>query len=496
MENAVVYARYSSHSQTEQSIEGQISAARKFASEKNYKIIHEYVDRAKTGTNDNREEFQKMLKDSAKRKFTVIIVWKVDRFGRNREEITFNKYKVKKNGVRVEYIAENITPGPEGVILESVLEGMAEYYSLQLSQNVSRGYVESAKKRHVIGMPPLGYVKGDDKKYKIVPEEAEIVRLIYQLYLEGNSQADIIRILNSRHIKNKRGSEFKTHNLNTILNDDRYIGNYRFKGEILEENCIPEIISRDVFYEAKKASKKHLNMNANNWNYSEYKLSDKLFCGKCHSKMKGSSGYGKMGTKYMYYVCPNCGKTRIRADKLDEKVLTYVYSVLDNSEILEEIADKVYRYHFENDETKAEIARIDGLLADNERRTTNILKSIESGLDYKLCKGRLSELEAEKDELIRLKADIELKNPVEVTKDLIYFFLLKFRDNKKDSVIIESLVDKIVISGSEAEISLSLVDTGSKATCSTAFDQMGTWEYQANFLYRVYYGGVTFKMIF
>ena len=144
-EKAVVYARYSSHKQGEQSIEGQLTAARTYASARGYKIIHEYIDRAVTGRNDNRDEFQRMLSDCSKHQFTVIILWKVDRFGRNRQEITFNKYRAKKQGVRVEYTAETVPDSPEGVILESVLEGMAEYYSLQLSQNIRRGTRESAK---------------------------------------------------------------------------------------------------------------------------------------------------------------------------------------------------------------------------------------------------------------------------------------------------------------------------------------------------------------
>lgn len=145
-ENAVIYARYSSHGQTEQSIEGQIAKGREFAATRGYTVVHEYVDRAMTGRNDNREQFQKMLADTAKHQFQVIIVWKVDRFGRNREEIAINKHTCKRNGVRVEYVAENLPDAPESVILESVLEGMAEYYSLQLSQNILRGQLESAKK--------------------------------------------------------------------------------------------------------------------------------------------------------------------------------------------------------------------------------------------------------------------------------------------------------------------------------------------------------------
>ena len=141
---AVVYARYSSHRQGEQSIEGQLAAARDYATANGLTIIREYVDRAATGRNDNRTAFQEMLKDTSKNQFGTIILWKIDRFGRNREEIAFNKYRCKKNGVKVVYVAESIPDSPEGVILESVLEGMAEYYSLQLSQNILRGQRKQA----------------------------------------------------------------------------------------------------------------------------------------------------------------------------------------------------------------------------------------------------------------------------------------------------------------------------------------------------------------
>ena len=165
---AVVYARYSSAGQKEQSIDGQLAAAYKYAEAKGYQIVHEYIDRAMTGRNDDRDDFQRMLSDTGKHQFSVIIVWKVDRFGRNREEITFNKYRCKKNGVRVEYVAENMPEGPESVILEAVLEGMAEYYSLQLSQNVKRGLLENAKHHKAVsGTPPLGYKLTEDKHFEV-----------------------------------------------------------------------------------------------------------------------------------------------------------------------------------------------------------------------------------------------------------------------------------------------------------------------------------------
>ena len=180
---AVVYARYSSHRQGEQSIEGQLAEAYKYAEAHGMKIIHEYVDRAMTGRNDNRDQFQEMLKDTAKKQFDAVILWKIDRFGRNREEIAFNKYRCKKNGVKVVYVAESIPDSPEGVILESVLEGMAEYYSLQLSQNIRRGNRASAEKcQSTGGNRPLGYkTDPETKRFVIDPDTAPTVRMIFDV---------------------------------------------------------------------------------------------------------------------------------------------------------------------------------------------------------------------------------------------------------------------------------------------------------------------------
>ncbi len=191
--NAVVYARFSSHRQGEQSIEGQVAEAEHYAKNHGLTIIHTYADRAQTGRNDNREQFQLMLADAAKHKFDALIVWKTDRIGRNKEEIALNKYHLKKNGIKIYYVAESIPDTPEGIILESVIEGMAAYYSEQLSQNTKRGQRASAEKAKSIGGHcPLGYYVDSDKKFVIDPKSAPIVKLIYDLYSKGKTIAQII----------------------------------------------------------------------------------------------------------------------------------------------------------------------------------------------------------------------------------------------------------------------------------------------------------------
>lgn len=136
----VIYARYSEGGkQTEQSIEGQVRECKEYAKAQGLTIVDKYIDRHITGKTDHRPNFQRMIKDSSKHLFDAVLVWKTDRFARNRYDSAIYKNALKKNGVKVLYAKENIPDGPEGIILESMLEGMAEYYSAELSQKIKRG---------------------------------------------------------------------------------------------------------------------------------------------------------------------------------------------------------------------------------------------------------------------------------------------------------------------------------------------------------------------
>ena len=231
--NAVVYARFSSHKQGEQSIEGQVAEAERFAQSHGLTIIHTYADRAQTGRNDNREQFQLMLADATKHKFDAVIVWKTDRIGRNKEEIALNKYHLKKNGIKIYYVAEAIPDTPEGIILESVIEGMAAYYSEQLSQNTKRGQrASAAKAKSIGGHCPLGYTVDSDKKYVIDPKSAPIVKLIYDLYSKGKTIAQIINILNEQGHRTSTNKPFTHNSLRTVLKNEKYIGIYTYIDEI------------------------------------------------------------------------------------------------------------------------------------------------------------------------------------------------------------------------------------------------------------------------
>ena len=474
--NAVIYARYSSHNQTEQSIEGQISAGRAYAKSKGYTVVHEYCDRAKTGTNDNREEFQQMLKDTAKKQFEVIIVWKVDRFGRNREEITFNKYRAKKNGVKVEYVAENISEGPEGVILESVLEGMAEYYSKQLSQNVKRGLLESAKKHKVIGGHMLfGYRISADNTYELDPETAPVAKQVFELYADGLSMTEL-----AEHFSTQ-GYKFTRNSFPRMLSNEKYKGVYTYKDVIRDVDGMPRIVSDELFNRCQERLKTNKRRPHKDWDYADYILTDKLFCGKCGAPMVGKSGYGRHGGKYNYYVCSSqikhaCDKKPVPRDLIEDAVLSRTMELLQDDTVFNLIVDATWNYYQETNNEKKEIERIRKKISDAELAIQNLIKSVEQGMPYDLVKSRITELNEEKVLLAATLANKMVSSQMELTRDHIVFFLEQFRNlNYKDrncqkkliAVFVNSIYlydDKLIIgynySDQKEHVSLKIADDG------------------------------------
>lgn len=147
-QNVAIYLRYSSTGQSDQSIEGQLRDCRTFCKANHYRIVAIYVDRATTARKDveKRVHLMEMISDSAKQNWEYVIVWKLDRFARNRNDSAIMKMRLRKNGVKVLSATEHLTDSPESIILESVLEGMAEFFSAELSQKVTRGMRESALK--------------------------------------------------------------------------------------------------------------------------------------------------------------------------------------------------------------------------------------------------------------------------------------------------------------------------------------------------------------
>lgn len=185
LQTGVIYARYSSDKQRDESIEGQIRECTEYAQREGILITKIYTDRALSARTDNRPEFLQMIRDSSNQTFNYVIVYQLDRFSRSREDSAKYKGILRRNGVRVLSAKEHITNEPAGIILESMLEGMAEYYSVELSQKVKRGMTENALKGKMNGSAvPLGYDLTESHHLAVNAHEAKAVRLIYSLYLK------------------------------------------------------------------------------------------------------------------------------------------------------------------------------------------------------------------------------------------------------------------------------------------------------------------------
>lgn len=357
--NAVIYARYSSHSQTEQSIEGQLHDGYAFAEKCGYKVVGEYIDRALTGTKDDRPEFQRMIKDAEKKQFQIVIVWKLDRFARNRYDSAIYKRTLKKFDIRVVSVMENITDSPEGIILEGLLEAMAEYYSANLAENIRRGQQESVKKGwYCGGSIPLGYRLQD---HRLVEDErtAPLVRELYQRYGSGESLASIAADFNARGFRTTRGRPFKTSTFDRIIPNATYIGQYTYAGQVVPDLAAP-LIDPETYDRAVQRRSANRRAPAANRTPVKFILQGKLFCGHCGTAMCGDYGTSKSGERHNYYSCSarkhrknDCRKKSEKKDFLEWYVCEQTVKYILNPDRMDQIAEAVADlYNSEIDDSK------------------------------------------------------------------------------------------------------------------------------------------------
>lgn len=320
--NAVIYARFSSHNQREQSIEGQLRDCHAYARRYDLNVVGEYIDRALSGLTDDRPDFQRMIADAARRQFERIIVWKLDRFTRNRYDSALYKHKLKQYGVRVVSAMENVGEGDESILLEALLEASAEYYSRDLSKKIRRGQRENAAKGRFNGGPvPYGY-QVRDGKLAADEKTAPVIRYLFEQYAAGVSMRTILEELTRRGVRGPHGRALTPSTFSRALTNTAYIGEYRYKGEVIPGLAEP-LIGRETFERAQQFVKAHARAPAAAKASVEYLLHGKVFCGPCGSPMVGECGRGRNGVVYHYYACANrkkhhaCRKANERKDFLE-----------------------------------------------------------------------------------------------------------------------------------------------------------------------------------
>lgn len=439
MKQAIIYARYSSERQTEQSIEGQLRTCYEFAEQEGITVTGEYIDRAISGTTDHRPQFQRLIADAKNLGIDYVIVYKLDRFARNRYDSAIYKAKLKQYGIRLLSAMEKITDSPEGIIMEGLLEAMNEYYSAELSQKIRRGMRENViKGKSTGGNVALGYRVGADKHFEVVEEQAAIVRKIFKMYAQGSTFAEIIADLNSSGLKTSRGNAFNKNSIGRILTNERYIGKYAVKGVDEVAEC-PRIIDDELFNTVQKkldaAQTKHRHRNSH-----EYILSGVLHCGCCGERMTGTSGTSKRGNRYYYYQCSGKCRSRVNAQNLESAVLNTIdkYLQSDKMKSVAKIAfDEYQRQILDNSELDAvqkEIKRVD-------KQLSNAVKAVLDGFQSETIKNTISELEAQKNELLVREEHLRCKAP-DLTLEM-FETAVKNLTTTPTAALIDSVISRI-----------------------------------------------------
>ena len=426
---AVIYARYSSDNQREESIEGQIRECTAYAEKNGITIVKHYIDRAISAKTDNRPEFQQMIKDSDKKLFDIVLVWKLDRFARNRYDSARYKTQLKKNGVKLMSATEIISEGPEGIILESVLEGYAEYYSADLAEKVVRGQTENILKgRCNGGRGTFGYTLDSERKFHIDPLTSPFVMESFKKYNEGSTMKEIRDWLNEKGIKNPVGGAFTYNSVEHMLKNRRYIGELKFR-DVVVPDAIPPIIPLELFEDVQEKIAKNKKAPARRKAEDDYLLTTKLFCGYCGALMFGESGTSRTGEVHRYYKCATakkhkgCKKKTVRKQWLEDLVVNQTMQLVKDDAAMESIIAKVME--LQNKEN-TNIPLYEKQLRDAESGIQNMLNAIQAGILTSSTKERLEQLEETKRELEARIAEEKLAKP-KVTEEFIRFWLLRFR---------------------------------------------------------------------
>lgn len=451
MNRCVLYMRYSSVLQNEQSIEGQERVCREYCNREGYTVVGTYIDRATSASKDieKRTNFLKMIKDAEKDMFDYIIVYKLDRFSRSRYDMATYKYRLKKYGVKLISATEPISDKPEGIILESVLEGMAEYYSAELSQKVKRGVRESAMKHlYIGGHVPTGY-KVVDRHYVIDEEKAEAIRIAFRMYADGHTITEIVNTLNDKGYTTAQGKRFGIQSFRKTFTNDIYIGTYR-RADYVATNAIEPIIDMELWNRVQIRANNTSRIGGRNKAKIPFLLSGKLFCGECGSRMYGTTSTVKEYSYTMsYYRCANhtwnmgCTAKMIRKDDLEQVILSDAKEML-TAENIELIAETAVRENMEYIKNTTRIETITNQLADVEKRTANLLKALEIDSNLEPVVARINELTAEKE---KLEAELlhEKDSVVMIDKDRLIFWLESFRNGDiSDMRFSEALITLLV----------------------------------------------------
>lgn len=457
---AALYARFSpGPNQREESITGQFREGEYLCEKNNWNILFRYADRSLTGRTDDRPQFQQMIKDAENGLFDILVCYKTERFARNRLDAAIYKNRLRKCGVRVVYSKMTIPEGPEGIILESVLEGLDEYYSKDLSQKITRGFYDNALQGKTLGgRAPYGYRVDENGKYIIYEDEAVVLREVFLRYASGEKAISIAEDLNSRGLRTSTGNLFNKNSFNNWFHNKKYIGVYSYESkdenfdDVYNEEGIPPIVDKVLFEKAhSRLAKNKRETQSIDTPSPIFYLSGKMFDEACGGAYVGDSGTSKSKTRHYYYTCQNkkqrkgCKTKSLRKDFIEDLILEQTKDFVLNEAVIENLAEWISELE-KDQKDNCMLKSIKSELNSTRTSIQNIMKAIEQGIFTETTKSRLLELEERQAQLESQYQVEDIKiNAPQVEKDFIKFRFLEIADyDVSDPNTKELVFDKFI----------------------------------------------------
>ncbi|MGG1879106.1 recombinase family protein [Paenibacillus cisolokensis] len=499
---AVAYPRYSSDNQREESIIAQMRAIEQYCQQKGYVLVDAYPDEEKTATTDRRPNFQRMIEDSAKRLFDVVVVHKLDRFARNRYDSAHYKRILKRNGVRVESVLEQLDGSPEAVILESMLEGMAEYYSLNLAREVRKGMRENAEKGiHTGGRPPYGLrINPETRLLEIDPERNKAVRIYFEGLDKDVPRAQIARTLNELGYRTQEGRKFTVNSFQGWATNRKYRGDYVFdvsapkddegkrntakkkpeEVHIIIPGLIPPSVDPELFdrvnaklsMRKRKAGRMKAKVN--------YLLTGKIVCGQCGSLFAGNSyrnPKSKDNSLLTYYKCQGkCGNTSVRKEDIEAITIEELIKHCFSREGMTETVKRVQAMYAEQRQTsqndvepiKKELRELEGLIENWINALGKGIKGLEEKIVEAQHRQEALEFELSKIQAMQSVSALDESLIIKILEEKKTTLLSADEDDKK--AVLQEYVDRVVIQPSkdinrfEAEITYRVFNNGGEGS--------------------------------
>ncbi len=484
---AVIYARFSSDNQREESITAQVRACTEYCKSRGYSVTKTYTDEARSALTDDRPQFQQMIQDARDGLFDALIIHKLDRFARNRYDSAFYKRELRKAGVKIESVLEHLDDSPESILLESLLEGLAEYYSKNLGREAMKGMKETAlQAKHCGGIPPLGLDVNPERRYIINEYEAKAVRLIFEMYDNGFGYDKVIDELNTFGYRTKRGGPFGKNSIHEILKNEKYIGIYTFnkrqgrtmdgrknnrrqksKDEIIRvPGAIPPIIDEELFNRVQERmfKRKQNPEKARQKAKTVFLLSGQVFCGVCGTAYIGNTATNN-GTRYGYYECGardrtrTCTNRRIRKNVLEGIVLDEIDKSIFAQDVRPALVSKIIDFYSQLfSQSSNEAKHLEKEFKRAQMAINNLLQVIERGQVSEALLEQLSRREQEaailQQELDRMTARTAItltKKDVERYPDDLYE---RFKDKENEELIkplVQQFVNNVTVFEDEIE---------------------------------------------